>query len=66
MIDMTEEYDVALMLIYLAEREMMQQKYIDIVNENLSSDPFVLMKLQEFLTNPTINRRVKELTINMN
>ncbi len=56
-----EQYDVALLLIYSAERQLTQQK----VYESLKGgtplypiDPFVLIKLQEFVTKKEVRERL--------
>ncbi len=56
-----EQYDVALLLVYSAERQLTQQK----VYESLKGgtplypvDPFVLIKLQEFVTKKEVQERL--------
>ncbi len=60
-----EEFDIALLLIYTAEKLMVRRKYFEATHDGLSTsfsdDPFVLVKLQEFLSDPLIKARMEEL-----
>ncbi len=53
-----EEYDIALLLIFTAERILVRRKYFEATHDGMSTsfsdDPFVLMKMQEFLADPKI------------
>ncbi len=64
-----EEYDVALLLIFTAERLLVRRKYFEATHGGLSTsfsdDPFVLLKMQEFLNDPRIRERIAELTKEM-
>ncbi len=65
-----EEYDIALLLIFTAERLLVRRKYFEATHDGMSTsfsdDPFVLMKMQEFLADPKIKERIAELTKEMN
>ncbi len=65
-----EEYDVALLLIFTAERLLVRRKYFEATHDGLSTsfsdDPFILIKMQEFLQDPIVKKRMEELRREMN
>ncbi len=68
--DKDEEFDVALLLLFTAERLLVRRKYFEATHDGMSTsfsdDPFILIKIQEFLTYPKVKERMKELTKEMN
>ncbi len=65
-----EEFDIALLLLFTAERLLVRRKYFEATHDGMSTsfsdDPFVLIKMQEFLNDPKIRERIAELTKAMN
>ncbi len=65
-----EEYDVALLLLFTAEKLLVRRKYFEATHDGMSTsfsdDPFILIKMQEFLTEPTIKKRMEQLRKEMN
>ncbi len=65
-----EEFDIALLLVFTAERLLVRRKYFEATHDGLSTsfsdDPFILIKMQEFLAEPIIKKRMEELTKEMN
>ncbi len=65
-----EELDIALLLIFAVERLLVRRKYFEATHDGMSTsfsdDPFILMKMQEFLTDPKIKERMEVLTKGMN
>ncbi len=65
-----EEFDIALLLIFTAEKLLVRRKYFEATHDGMSTsfsdDPFVLMKMQEFLAESKIKERIAELTKAMN
>ncbi len=65
-----EEFDIALLLIFTAERLLVRRKYFEATHNGMSTsfsdDPFVLIKMQEFLADPIIKERMEELRKEMN
>ncbi len=65
-----EEFDIALLLIFTAERLLVRRKYFEATHNGMSTsfsdDPFVLLKMQEFLADPLIKKRMEELRKEMN
>ncbi len=55
-----EKYDVALLLVYSAERQLTQQKVYEALQGITLHpvDPFVLIKLQEFLSQKEVGERL--------
>ncbi len=55
-----ENYDVALLLVYSAERQLTQQKVFESLQGQVLNpiDPFVLIKLQEFLSEKGVHARL--------
>ncbi len=58
-----ENYDVALLLVYSAERQLTQQKVFESLQGQVLNpiDPFVLIKLQEFLSGKEVRERLLKL-----
>ncbi len=58
-----EQYDVALLLVYSAERQLTQQKVFEALHGiSLNPvDPFILIKLQEFLAGKEVRERLLTL-----
>ncbi len=60
-----EEYDIALLLIFTAERLLTRRKYFEATHNGMSTsfsdDPFILIKMQEFLNDPKVKERMEEL-----
>ncbi len=55
-----EQYDVALLLVYSAERQLTQQKVYEALQGITLHpiDPFVLIKLQSFLSEKGVQERL--------
>ncbi len=67
--DKEEEFDIALLLLFATEKLLVRRKYFEATHDGMSTifsdDPFILIKLQEFLTDSKIKERIKELTKEM-
>ncbi len=65
-----EEFDIALLLIYTAEKLLVRRKYFEATHNGMSTsfsdDPFILVKMQEFLQDPIVKKRMEELKKEMN
>ncbi len=61
-----ERFDVAVLLVFSAERQLTQQKVYEALQGTplCPTDPFVLIKLQEFLAEKGVQERLKKLLTN--
>ncbi len=60
----TEQFDVTLLLLFSAERRFTEQKAYEAIHGGLVgyySDPFLLIKLQEHLTEPKVRERLETI-----
>ncbi len=64
-IKLQEELDIALLLLITVERMFVSRKVYEAMHDGISTsfsdDPFVLIKLQEYLSDPKIKARLYEL-----
>ncbi len=63
-----ERYDIALLLLYSAERIFTQEKLYEALHNGMSTgfsaDPFVIVKIQEFLADKGVLARLRKLITN--